>query len=236
MGRRAAAEFSSVMVQAGLGICSGLALGIDAAAHRASLESDGVTCAVIATGHDLCYPRRHEALAAAIVTRGLLVSEFPLGSRPLRDRFPQRNRIISGLSLGVLVVEAAERSGSLITARMALEQNREVFALPHSIYHPMGRGCNNLLRQGACLVEDPGEILSELGSLYVAQHQLQQAASAMALTPGQRKLLDAVGYEPVSVDELVRHCECDIGEVVANLMELQLNGLVEAKDGQFMRC
>ncbi|MCZ6829432.1 MAG: DNA-processing protein DprA [Gammaproteobacteria bacterium] len=235
MGARAATEFASAMVQAGLGVCSGLAVGIDAAAHRAALDSGGATCAVIATGQDLCYPRRNQALAEKIATHGLLLSEFPLGSKPLRERFPQRNRIISGLSLGVLVIEAAQHSGSLITARMALEQNREVFALPHSIYHPLGRGCNSLLRQGARLVESPQEILTELGSLYVAQRELQLAARPPTLTEAQQSLYDALGYEPVSVDELALHCDCDASEAVTALMELRLQGLVEAKDGKYMR-
>ncbi len=235
MGRRAASEFASGMVAAGLGICSGLALGIDAEAHRAALEAGGATCAVIATGLDLCYPRRNQALAREIAAQGLLLSEFPLGSEPLRERFPQRNRIISGLSLGVLVVEAAERSGSLITARMALEQNREVFALPHSIYHPQGRGCNGLLRQGARLVEAPEEILVELGCLHAAQRELQLAVLPPSLTPAQLRLYDALGYEPVSVDELALHCECEAMDAVAALMELRLCGLVDAKDGQYMR-
>jgi len=235
MGRRAAAEFAGGMAEAGLGICSGLALGIDAGAHRAALDAGGATCAVVATGLDICYPRRNQLLASEIVAQGLLVSEFPLGSKPLRERFPQRNRIISGLSLGVLVVEAAERSGSLITARMALEQNREVFALPHSIYHPQGRGCNRLLRQGARLVENPQEILVELGSLHAAQKELQLAVLPPGLSTAQLGLYDALGYEPVSADELALQCNCDAMEAVAALMELQLCGLVEAKEGQYMR-
>jgi DNA processing protein len=220
MGKRAAAEFSTGMVEAGLGICSGLALGIDAAAHRAALDAGGATCAVIATGLDICYPRDNRALAGEIAAKGLLLSEFPLGS---------------GLSLGVLVVEAAERSGSLITARMALEQNREVFALPHSIYHAQGRGCNSLLRQGARLVEDPGDILAELGSLYAAQRELQRSALPSGLGPELLCMYNALGYEPLSVDELALHCRCEAKEAVATLMELRLHGLVETRNGQYMR-
>jgi DNA processing protein len=234
-GARAATEFSSELVAAGLGICSGLALGIDAAAHRAALTAGGPTCAVVATGLDLCYPRRNRDLEARIVEQGLLLTEFPPGSKPLRERFPQRNRIISGLSLGVLVVEAAERSGSLITARMAMEQNRDVFALPHSIYHFMGRGCNRLLRQGASLVESPQDILQELGCLYAAQQELQLASLPAGLTPVQLGLYDALGYEPVSIDELALQCRCNTADAVSALMELQLCGLVTAQGGQYMR-
>jgi DNA processing protein len=234
-GRRAASEFATELVAAGLGICSGMALGIDAQAHLAALENAGPTCAVVATGLDICYPRRHRALADRIVQHGVLLSEFPLGSKPLRERFPQRNRLISGMSLGVLVIEAAERSGSLITARTALEQNREVFALPHSIYHFQGRGCNRLLRQGAMLVESPQEILQELGCLYSAQRELQLASLPAGLTPVQLELYDALGYEPVSVDELALCCKCKTAEVVSGLMELQLCGLVMAQEGGYMR-
>jgi DNA processing protein len=239
MGARAAGEFATAMVQAGLGVCSGLALGIDAAAHRAALASGGATCAVIATGQDLCYPRRHQHLARDIAAQGTLVSEFSLGSQPLRERFPQRNRIISGLSLGVLVIEAAQRSGSLITARMALEQNREVFALPHSIYHPQGRGCNSLLHQGARLVASPEDILTELGSLYQAQRELQLGVQLgvqrVSLTAAQQRVYDAIGFEPVSADALVLHCEHEVVELSAILMELLLKGLLDMRDGLYMR-
>jgi DNA processing protein len=236
MGVRAAGEFSAAMVQAGLGVCSGLALGIDAAAHRATLASGGTTCAVIATGQDLCYPRRHQVLARDIAAQGILVSELPLGSQPLRERFPQRNRIISGLSLGVLVIEAAQRSGSLITARMALEQNREVFALPHSIYHPQGRGCNSLLQQGARLVETPEDILAELGSLYQAQRELQLEAPSLPLGVNQQRVYDAMGFEPLSADARALHCGCEVVEALTVLMELRMLGLVDAQDGLYMRC
>jgi DNA processing protein len=235
MGRRAASEFAQVLTEAGLGVCSGMALGIDAAAHSAALDCGGRTCAVVATGLDRCYPRAHRSLCETIAQQGLVLSEYPLGSEPLRERFPQRNRIISGLSLGVLVVEAARRSGSLITARMALEQNREVFALPQSIFHPQGRGCNSLLRQGAQLVESPMEILAELGPLYAAQRELQQPGQTARLSSQQQKLLDAVGFEPMGVEELAASCNREVPEVIVLLMELQLLGLVSSRDGQYMR-
>jgi DNA processing protein len=236
MGRRAASEFVQVLVAAGLGVSSGMALGIDAAAHSAALDCGGRTCAVVATGLDRCYPRAHRALGENIARQGLILSEYPLGSEPLRERFPQRNRIISGLSLGVLVVEAARRSGSLITARMALEQNREVFALPQSIYHPQGRGCNSLLRQGAQLVESPLEILAELGPMYSAQCELRQQEPATALNPLQQQFFDAVGFEPMGVEELAACCKSNAGEAMVVLMELQLLGHVSSRDGQYMRC
>ena len=234
-GRRATTELCGELAVAGLGICSGLALGIDAAAHRAALQVDAVTVAVMATGLDQLYPSQHQGLASEILHRGALLTEFPLGSAPTRERFPQRNRIISGLSLGVLVVEAALRSGSLITARLALEQNREVFAVPHSIYHPQGRGCNALLRDGAHLVEDSSDIVQELGAIAGALRELQPRRQAPELCVGQREILQLLGDAPLGLDELTAASGLAAEEVLARITELQLQGLVENRGGLYAR-
>lgn len=235
-GCRAAREFAASLVAAGLGICSGMALGIDAEAHRGALAAGGETIAVMATGIDGRYPRRHQGLADEIQRQGALVTEFPPGSPPRREHFPQRNRLISGLSLGVLVVEAALRSGSLITARMAMEQNREVFTLPHSIYHAGGRGCHHLIKQGAKLVETPIDIFEELGPLYAAQHEMQQpSASPTIIPPALAQIYAAVGYEGSSVDELSLEQGIEPAALLSGLVELQVRGLLECRNGLYMR-
>ncbi|MEP5765912.1 MAG: DNA-processing protein DprA [Halieaceae bacterium] len=231
-GRRAAGEFASALVGSGYSICSGLALGIDAAAHRAALEAGGVTVAVMATGIDCCYPRRHAPLAEAIRSSGLLLTEFAPGTSPRPERFPMRNRLISGLSVGVLVAEANLRSGSLITARLALEQGREVFALPHSIYYPGGRGCNELIRQGAGLAEGIADILPELGPLT----SIAQGRQTVSPVPAHlQQVYASLAYEPVAVDELVLLGLGDAGAVLSALQELQMQGLVENRSGLYMR-
>ncbi len=161
-GRDTAVRFASALARAGFGVVSGLAYGIDAAAHDGALAADGLTIAALGTGVDICYPARHRALAERIAARGALVSELPPGTPPQRLHFPRRNRIISGLCLGVLVVEASLRSGSLITARLALEQGREVFAVPGPVSSPLSRGCHALIRDGAVLVESADDVLAEL--------------------------------------------------------------------------
>jgi DNA processing protein len=234
--RRAAKEFSRAMVRAGLSVTSGLALGVDAEAHRGALAADGPTIAVMATGIDRRYPRRNVELATEIHARGLLLTEFPPGTEAKRQHFPMRNRVISGLSLGVLVVEAGLRSGSLITARLAMEQNREVFALPHSIFHDGGRGCHQLIRQGAKLVEQPQDIFEELGTLRAAQQELQSVQALTAPLSGElARLYAVIGYEPVSVDELVLAGAGEVGRMMAGLVELQAAGLIECSDGLYMR-
>ena len=236
-GARAATEFADGLSSAGFSVCSGLALGIDAAAHRAALAAEAATVAVMATGIDLRYPGRHEQLARAITDCGALVTEFAPGTPPRRQHFPRRNRLISGMSVGVLVVEAGLKSGSLITARLALEQNREVFAVPHSIYHPGGRGCLHLLRQGAALAETVDDLLSEVGAL--CEVIRLRAGRPRGSTPQPPVIARAVwsrlGYEPASVDELVKLGAGDVASVVAALQLLELEGLVERCGGSFMR-
>jgi DNA processing protein len=235
-GCRAARGFAAALVEAGLGICSGMALGIDAEAHRGALDAGGETIAVMATGIEGRYPRRHQDLAVEIQQLGALVTEFPPGSAPRREHFPQRNRLISGLSLGALVVEAAVRSGSLITARMAMEQNREVFALPHSIYYPGGRGCHHLIRQGATLVESPTDICQELGPLYAAQKELQLSdPPKQNLSAPLAAIYGLVGYEGVSVDELSLEGNVDAAVALTGLVELQVRGLLVCRNGLYMR-
>ena len=306
-GLRCARELSRGMVAAGLTVCSGMALGIDGEAHRAALAAGGCTVAVMGSGCDQYYPRRHIGLAREIAASGALVTEFLPGEPPKREYFPQRNRIISGLSLGVAVVEAALRSGSLLTARMALEQNREVFAVPHSIYDPGGAGCHHLIRQGAKLVETADDILEELPGVFgfevfnsdaasnansptaesastksdgsgpadadAASNEPDDEAPANAISanaatsaaaaakpasagpaasasksaraasiraartapPHLQTLLDALDYAPAPVDELTRATSRPAAELLAGLVELELLGLVESRDGRYMR-
>ncbi|HYQ91118.1 MAG TPA: DNA-processing protein DprA, partial [Candidatus Competibacteraceae bacterium] len=209
-GRETTRHFASHLAGAGLGITSGLALGVDAEAHRGALLGQGFTIAVMGTGPDRIYPSAHRDLAHAIAERGALVSELPLGTLALAEHFPCRNRIISGLTLGTLVVEASLHSGSLITARLAVEQGREVFAIPGSIHNTMAKGCHSLIRQGAKLVETATDILEELGPLAVAAATAAVPPAPPVLPPelddDYRSLLEQLGQEPVSVDGLVERC------------------------------
>lgn len=241
-GIRAAQTLAGQAVQAGLVITSGLALGVDGAAHRGALMAAGKTVAVVATGIDKVYPQRHRSMAAEIENAGCLVTEFPPGVPPLRQNFPRRNRIISGLSLGVLVIEAALPSGSLITARTAVEQGREVFALPWSIYHNQGRGCLYLLRDGAKMVESIGDVLEELGPLYALQQELfslsadDQHPCVEHLTRRERELLQMVGFEVITVDELVQSRGLPAAGILADLSSLELSGLIARSGSGYIRC
>lgn len=229
--------FARHLAQAGLTIVSGLALGIDGAAHEGALQgmpdtadAPAATVAVVGTGLDLRYPARHRALAGRIAARGLIVSEFPLGTPPLPPNFPRRNRLISGLSQGTLVVEAALASGSLITARMALEQGREVFAIPGSIHAPQSRGCHALIRQGAKLVESAQDILEELPALSPGK-DARAARSAASADDEQAQaeeggLLAQMGFAPVSLDALCARTGLDVARLQAALLELELDGQV----------
>ncbi|MCD2512334.1 DNA-processing protein DprA [Comamonas endophytica] len=217
---------------AGLCIVSGMALGIDGAAHAGALraarapDAGPATIAVWGTGLDQPYPRRHAALAQRIVRAGLLVSEYPLGTPPLAAHFPQRNRIIAGLAQGTLVVEAALASGSLITARLAAEQGREVFAIPGSIHAPQSQGCHALLRQGAKLVETAQDVLEELQGLAPQRPAPAKAPAGPPETAAERTLLAALGYDPLGLDELVARTGWSAAQLQAALLELELAGRV----------
>lgn len=239
LGRQNAAAFARALADAGLVITSGLALGIDGAAHRGALEAGGATIAVAGTGLDRVYPPRHRELAHAIAARGALVSEFPIGTPARPGHFPVRNRLISGLSLGVLVVEAAERSGSLITARLAGEQGREVFALPGSIHSPLSRGCHALIRQGAKLVETAQHVLEELAPLaQVSASTPPRIARAVdaALAESERHVIECLGYEPTPIDVVIARSGLTADSVSSILLQLELRGLVLVGPGGYQRA
>lgn len=228
-GEANAQRFARALAGAGLTVVSGLALGVDGAAHRGALEgaaeSQLATIAVVGTGLDRVYPKRHLALAHAIAARGVIISEYPLGTPPLAPNFPKRNRIISGLSCGTLVVEAALQSGSLITARQAVEQGKEVFAIPGSIHSPQSRGCHQLLKQGAKLVESAQDILEELRIATA-----QPAEAPPACTP-DAPLLQVLGFDPVGLDALVARTGVEAATLQAQLLELELEGHVARLPG-----
>lgn len=243
-GAEHARQFARALRAAGLCIVSGLALGIDAAAHEGALTDPPdpampATIAVVGTGLDRVYPRAHKELAHRIARAGLLVSEYPLGTPPLPANFPKRNRIIAGLSQGTLVVEAALASGSLITARLAAEQGREVFAIPGSIHAPQSRGCHALIRQGAKLVESAQDVLEELHLPASAAAQAAEeaddrpagAAVGPSPTPEQQCLLDALGFDPLGLDALVARTGMDAATLQVRLLELELDGQVARLPG-----
>ncbi len=239
-GRDNAHDLALALGQAGLTVVSGLALGIDGAAHAGALKSPAATIAVLGTGLDQIYPSSHQRLADEIAERGLLLSEYSLGTPPLPANFPRRNRIIAGLARGCLVVEAAPRSGSLITARLAAEAGREVFAVPGSIHAPQSKGCHELLRQGAKLVERAEDVLEELrpsratppvrGSL-----RDERPADPPELGGEPGLLLAAMGYEPVSLDALQARGGWSAAQLNALLLELELSGAVARLPGQLFQ-
>ena len=226
-GKQTAELFSGTLSDAGLTIVSGMAMGIDAAAHQGGLAGRGSSIAVVGTGLDLVYPARNKGLAHTLAENGLIMSEFSLGTPALANNFPRRNRIISGLSRGVLVVEAALASGSLITARMAAEQGRDVFAIPGSIHSPFAKGCHHLIKQGAKLVDDASDILLELGLAPGV------GAGATANAPGMvgDLVLDAMGFDPVSIDALTGRVAMPTEKIVARLTELELDGAIASLPG-----
>ncbi len=228
-GQETAHDFAQHLAANGIVITSGLALGIDGASHEGALAGGGLTIAVAGTGLDRVYPARHRELAHRIGENGALVSEFPPGTPPVASNFPRRNRIISGLSMGVLVVEAALRSGSIITARAAIEQGREVFAVPGSIHNPQARGCNSLIRQGAKLVETAADIFEELGGFAASlQEELKSncAVSGPELDSEYKRVLQSVGHEPTAVDTVVQRSGLTTDAVCSMLLVLELQGLI----------
>ncbi|HWA37321.1 MAG TPA: DNA-processing protein DprA [Burkholderiales bacterium] len=229
-GEQNAQAFARALSENGLTIVSGLAMGVDAAAHRGGLGGPGSTIAVLGTGVDVVYPRRNDALAREIAQRGLLVSEFPLGTGPLAANFPRRNRIISGLCRGCLVVEAAAASGSLITARAAADQGRDVFAIPGSIHSPLSKGCHALIKSGAKLVESADDVLAEFSGF-----QRSAFASTMAMPPETRGapagLLAHMGHDPVDVDMLCERAGLSAKQVSSELLRLELDGEIAALPG-----
>lgn len=239
-GHDIARRFAAHLAQSGLTITSGLAIGVDTAAHQGALEGGGRTIAVCGTGLDIDYPRANAGLSEQIASSGALLSEFPLGTPASRSNFPRRNRIISGLSLGTLVVEAAVRSGSLITARLAAEQGREVFAIPGSIHNPLARGCHKLIREGAQLVETTDDIFEQLRPLAAALASCAPGSAktaestallAPALDKGYEILLDALGFEPASVDVLIARTGLKADEVASMLLILELEARIDACPG-----
>ncbi len=228
-----ARQFSEALSQAGLTIVSGMALGIDAAAHEGGLRGGSSTIAVIGTGADIVYPARNRDLAHRIAREGSLLSEYPLGMPAIAANFPRRNRIISGLARGVLVVEAAAQSGSLITARMAGEQGREVFAIPGSIHSPLSKGCHELIRQGAKLVESAQDVLEE----FPDYGKRQSAAESISLpVSSDDPILAAMGFDPIDVDTLAQRAGCDVQSALSRLLTLELDGSIEMlADGRYRR-
>ena len=235
-GRQNAYEFARHLGGSGFCIVSGLAQGIDAAAHEGALDANAMTVAFLGHGIDRVYPAENRELAHRIAAGGVLCSEYPLGSPPRKQHFPRRNRLISGLSLGTLVVEAAKRSGSLISARLAAEQGREVFAIPGSIHNPMSRGCHQLIRQGAKLVESAADIVSELGPM--VGHLMQSAIADDPETGSNQHhdadyetLLQTLSYDPASADDLAAQSGLTIDQVSSMLLILELEKKIEALAG-----
>lgn len=235
-GKDNAFHFAKSLASAGVTITSGLALGVDIAAHQGALSANGKTVAVLGTGIDQIYPQRHQQMARELVLAGgAVVTEFPLGVQPLPANFPQRNRIISGLSYGVLVVEAAVRSGSLITARYAIQQNREIFAIPGSIHNPLSRGCHALIKDGAKLVETAQDIVDEIqGFLAMKWQELDQDPCEAALqvakelveSEHEEIILNSLDYDPISFDTLSERTGLKAGELMAALLTMELKGSI----------
>ncbi len=245
-GREAASLFAKDLANRGFSICSGLARGIDTAAHVSACKAMGSTVGVLGCGVDKVYPASNFKLAQEICNAGALVSELPLGSAARAEHFPKRNRVISGMSLGVIIVEAAERSGSLITARMAIEQNREVFAVPGSIRNPQSHGCHRMIREGATLVCTPEQVVEQLRSLVEFQIEslgaprVEPSPVEPPLTMGdrvpgkeEREVLQQIGYDPVTVDDLIERLNMELPALHAILLRLELSGRIRCETGRY---
>lgn len=228
-GKAVADKLSGDLASLGVTVVSGMARGIDTSAHLGALRVGGQTAAVVGCGLDICYPPENKRLRDEIERQGVILSEFPLGTPPKPPHFPMRNRIISGLSLAVVIVEAAERSGALITADFALEQGREVLAVPGSINNPLSRGCHRLIKEGAAMAESALDILATLGIFPLDNLNEEERK----LTPVKQKVLHSMEYEPVHFDELVTRCSLPAAEVAANLVELELAGAVKKMPGNY---
>ena len=232
--------FARQLAAAGFVVTSGLALGIDTHSHRGALAADGRTVAVLGTGVDVVYPSRNRGLFDQLIDQGAIVSEFPLGTPPARYHFPKRNRLISGMSLGVLVVEAALKSGSLITARCALEQGREVFAIPGSIHSSVSRGCHQLIQHGAKLVETTEDVLEELKGWLPEPGNDKQRLEPLNVKPAaldvkEAALMKLLGYDPASFDVLQQRSGWPVSELIVVLTRLETKGLVENVAGRYLR-
>ena len=255
-GRDNARAFSRALVAAGFGVTSGLAAGVDRVAHEAALDTGGVTVAVLGTGPDVPYPQGHAALLARIAGAGTVVSEHPPGTEARREHFPSRNRIIAGLTLGTLVIEAASRSGALITARLAAEGGREVFAVPGSIHNPMARGCHRLIRDGAALVESADEVIAALGSWAgalrgdlqrrlggpISAPQQEHCQAQMTLPepgfhddPAHHRLWQALGHDPSTMDQLAERSGLTAAALSSMLLHMELQGRVAVEHGRYSR-
>lgn len=251
-GRDNARAFARALVAAGFGVTSGLAAGVDRAAHEAALEAGGITVAVLGTGPDVPYPDNHAALLARMSAEGAVISEHPPGTGARREHFPSRNRILAGLSLGTLVIEAATRSGALITARLAAEAGREVFAVPGSIHNPMARGCHRLIRDGAALVETADEVISALGAWAGAlrgdlQRRLAAGRNASSggspppapppaeIDPAHHRLWQSLGHDPTTMDQLVERSGLTAAALSSMLLVMELQGRVSVEHGRYSR-
>ncbi|ACT49431.1 DNA-processing protein DprA [Methylovorus glucosotrophus] len=238
-GEKNAADFAQALCEQGYCVISGLALGIDGAAHQGALRAKGITIAVVGTGLDIVYPSKHRALAHQIVEQGLIISEFALGTPSRPQNFPRRNRLISGLSQGCLVVEANAKSGSLITARLAAEQGREVFAIPGSIHSPVSKGCHELIKQGAKLVDCIQDIVQEMAPLHSQQQQASQEDAFEGHDPEETphtQLLACMGYDPISIDALQQSSGLTSDSLSAMLLVLELeNKVVALPGGRYQR-
>ncbi len=242
-GMENAHSMAGALVGKGFAVTSGLALGIDSRAHCGALDNHGQTLAVIGTGIDSVYPYRNRALAARILSNGgAIVSEFPLGTKPVPQNFPRRNRVISGLSLGTLVIEAAIKSGSLITARCAIEQNREVFAMPGSLHSPLSKGCHALIKQGAVLVETAEDVCAEFSGFVTRSIARVDAnlgsditLEMPSLSEQEAMVLDKIEYDPVCLDSIALITGLTVDLLLANLMALEIAGLIHNEGGNYSR-
>ena len=248
-GRALAAEFSTAFCNAGLGVTSGLAAGVDASAHRAALAAGGITVAVIGSGPDAVFPSHHVALQREIASRGAVISEYPPGTPARPGHFPARNRLVAGLTLATVVIEAANRSGALITARLAAEAGREVCALPGSVRNPRAAGCHRLIRDGAALVEAPEEVLALLAAqladaLPDLQSRLQapteqgrraRLPASLASDPDYQTLWKALDHDPIPMDSLIMHCGLTAARLSSMLLAMELAGIVVCEHGRYCR-